>query len=243
MEQILTQLKTRNTLLAQIPDAVLDTEPRQFRTILARREGQLSTSVYIRSQDLAQVVGILGRTLPTTAAEIVSHSQWVLIDLESVASDLLRFYLFNGQWDETWISQNYPFDPENLGAAPGPGQQLEYMGFLIDTVTDSVFQYKYYWWDVGSLTEYNYRFNPDGTLNSTQTKIAAGPYTEQDLELFNIQGLDFTGYLIKYLKRDDGLQIYMTIVRNQANPYTPINPDQGQGGGISELPTESVNPT
>jgi len=215
---VTSQLKTKFSQLALIPDELLPTSADSFYYLFARRNGILTLSLYVLSQNVAQVLGCLGQTVPSTMQELLDNSQAIILDLDSVtAQGPWRFYIKTGEYDADWVSTSFvqtetPADLDN--------KRLEGIGFYFDPQADQVTQYKYYWFDLETRIEVRQRFNTSGELLNTQEVTVSGLAGTAQINSFGINDINFTDFMLNYQYQTELDQQYITVTKDNRNIYT-----------------------
>jgi hypothetical protein len=232
---ITSQLKTKFSQLALIPDELLPTGSEGFFYLLARRNNILTLSLYVSSQNMPQILSCLGQSVPLSLQEFLDHSQSFLLDLDSVtAQGPWRFYIKNGEYDAEWASSRFI---QTDTQSDTTNRKLEGMGFYFDPQADQVTQYKYYWFDPDAHIEVRQRFNATGQFLNTQEVTVAGLAGATQTGLFGVDDVDFTDFMLKYQYQSELNQHYITVTKDTRNAYTEYT---GQSFGCMPVEPNSI---
>jgi hypothetical protein len=155
----------------------------------------------ISRSKLPQLFEALGNTVgvPTVIQPILDCFEFVLIDLNSVTENILRFYIFPMDADiksnyNELLMHTYPFvesEATNYHEnAPCYTRLLHCMGFLVNQHTNSVEYYKHYNHDTRDGLLHNTRFNTQGQWQDHYTERFHNQVTLADLAYFGINGVE-----------------------------------------------------
>ena len=189
------------------------------RCIIAKRAGAYSLAVYIATNKVSELFTALGVSsgVPTVLADtILTKSPRILIDVDSILTEQLRFYVYHKDYASTGedlaaLEQSYPFN-----TTPVPYTQTVGLGFFMEnSALGQVVQYKYYFnkdhGNSNSLT--NFRFDAEGTLitsfDETGTFNPDSTLTQEFTQFLTT--LDLTGHGLSHVTRDDGSNSYIVI--------------------------------
>lgn len=228
-----TTFRANFPILDRISDEVFNPPLPNPRCTIASRKGVYSLTAHIRSEKIPMLFENLNTPVPNALTEMLAHTKGLFIDLESIESNRIRFYVYPYDYDKTYFETNYVFD-EAHGYDPETHHQINLIGFFIDSTTGLVDEYKYYWWNKDDILTYNYRYNVDGSLKETfQDNGRFHPELESMPEFFPLlQSIDdLVGLGMCHIARVDRDQTYVTI--NEFEGYPGKFVDQGSDSSLS----------
>jgi hypothetical protein len=215
------QLKTKFSQLALIPDELLNNPDRDLHYLLAKRNGQLTLSVFLPTLDMSVLLTSLGQSMPTAFEEFLQNCQALIVDLDSITQQgPWRFYVRERELNREWANSRFP-QTEAESIDPASATRLEGLGFYFDPASGQVTQYKWYWFNLENRVEVRQRFGAQGNFLNSQQVVSSTNLADQSLySNFNIDGIDFTDFMLKYHYQSDLDQQYITVTKDTRNAYT-----------------------
>jgi hypothetical protein len=155
---------------------------------------------------------------------MLPHTKSIMLDLDSIQSGDLRFYIDRYVMTSNVITDVYPMDKtiEEYVDVKDVLDDSPVLGFILDESTGKVKFYKYYYNTTDRQQEYNFRF--DDKFNFIDVKVY-NPLpevpSETQLEDFNIHDVDLSDYNLMHFYRENDLQSYMRIVSKPGSFKAP----------------------
>ena len=175
--------------------------------IVASRQGQTTTAIGIPSRNAVELFRQLQAPITNKLVELFSLAETVIIDLDSISQDVVRFYIKAIRGN----TSKFPFNTP----APDDTQKFLGLGFFVDKTKEDVTQYKHYYLEHETpFNLHNYKFTPD--------RAFLGEYTEREsngdsfTELAS--GVDTSSWKIQYSERIDVDQKYLIFKPRNLTP-------------------------
>jgi len=204
-------LKTRFPSLAKVPNDLLSVSEYGEFIFVARRSGTVTITVFIVNDNIPALLDCFELSACAKFQEIIGHAdRGVVIDLDYLTADgPWRFYLMVRDSNRDWLTKNYP---STQAGSLTNGYNLDLVGFYLDPTTNQVTQYKTYWSNNQTHSEYRLRFDPNGnfidsSLRNTTTVLLDDTKSAD----FRLEDLDFTGLLVTHLSNVDSQQEYVIM--------------------------------
>lgn len=216
-------LKDKFDILAPLDRSVMVPSPSVRIYVIANKDGNLHFSLHIAAENLQALFDAYNCHLPEIITSIVDSGQFILIDLSTIQTENIKFYIRLDSDSFEKITSRFPFAiPDTVSVE---NKFVTGMSFLI--TNNSVSQYKYYWHAQGNEI-FVHRF--DGSGNFIEENIEIGQYalTQQEVIDFDnrLEGIDLTNCNANKSTRTIGSQTYLTIVEGDEHPI-------GGGGNVS----------
>lgn len=203
----ITQFSSKLPLLAKLlPLNILKLDC----IIIAKRDSRLTTTVYIHKDKLKKLFAYFKKNVPYEMVKLYKYTKWFLVDIDSLETDTIRFYVPFVDLDYS-ISNQFPFDKAiNEMQKHKPYDQLELLGFYVKE--ENIIEYKYYFTKSNQI--YNYRFR-NGNFISKHTehhKILTRKQMILDLDFgYLFDDIDTSKIIVNLAERQDVDQRYISI--------------------------------
>lgn len=186
--------------------------------IAAKRGDKLTATAYVNKESLEAIFKHFNKRVPRGILRLYKYTKWFLIDVDSIETDTIRFYIHAGASEFNHdISKEFPFDDAieemTKEMAIKPYVALDLIGFYVSMRDEIVTEYKYYLVKPGGII-HNYRFRK-GKFVSKHSETHTLITSEQAVNdpdfghLFN--GVDTSKLAIIRTQRDDVDQRYLSI--------------------------------
>lgn len=147
--------------------------------------------------------------------DMLPHTKSIMMDIDSIESGDLRFYIDRYVMTSNVITDTYPMDKtiDEYVAVKDLLDESPVLGFILDKSTGKVKFYKYYYHTKDGQQEYNFRF--DDKFKFIDLKVY-NPLpevpTEEQLADFHLNDIDLSQYNLMHFYRESDLQSYIRIV-------------------------------
>lgn len=231
MSLLIEKLSAVYPILSSVSDCISDTGVK--RVILASRNNTITVASLIKSSSISTMFDRLApaSVMPQELKMIAQRCHAILVDIDSVSQSTLRFYVYiDSVADLPWFMDRYKCVVPDTVKQPN-FNELNLIGFLIDSTTGELQQYKYYF-NYFQIEVYRFTGQTDFVNYSTNTPI----YGKNNIPLdrFNLTDFDFTGLTVKHVIRDNADQFYINIVETFDDNIGSFPP--GPGGGVAVAP-------
>lgn len=203
MENILTQLTQKFPILENVPLSIIETNEDSFHgIIICTRSENISIAVGIHTKNIKELFDCFNVPVPAVLNTISNYATHLLIDLDSIVSDSLRFYVYGFSITDDGIKNMYPFDYslDTFNSEENPG--LLGIGFRIEMSTGSIPEYKYYWtFNTGRIVK-NYRFNAAGEFINLKIENSEEDISKEKLASIDSSlDINFNNYIVNHVIR------------------------------------------
>jgi len=175
--------------------------------IVASRQGQTTTAIGIPSRDAVELFRQLQAPITNKLVELFSLAETVIIDLDSISQNVVRFYIKAIRGN----TSKFPFN----APAPDDTQKFLGLGFFVDKTKEEVTQYKHYYIEhENPFNLHNYKFSPDGAFlgEYTERESNGDSFTELASEV------DTSSWKVQYSERVDADQKYLILKPKNLTP-------------------------
>ena len=184
--------------------------------IAAKRGDKLTATAYVNRDSLEQIFKSFNKRVPRGMMRLYKYTKWFLIDIDSLETDVIRFYLPSADLDYA-ICDEFPFT-DALSEMQAEMKKKAYkaidlMGFYVSAKDGAITEYKYYLVKLPNVV-HNYRFR-NGKFISKHVEYHNMITAEQALSdpdfghLFN--GVDTDKLVINLAEREDVNQRYLIV--------------------------------
>jgi len=203
MENILTQLTQKFPVLENVPLSIIETDEDSFHgIIICTRNENTSIAVGVHTKNIKELFDCFSISVPAVLNTISNQATHLLIDLDSIVSDSLRFYVYGFSITDDSVKDIYPFDYslDTFNSEENPG--LIGSGFRIEMSTGSISEYKYYWsFNTGRIVK-NYRFNSTGEFTNLAIENSEEDISKEKLASIDSSlDIDLDDYIVNYVIR------------------------------------------
>lgn len=203
MENILTQLTQKFPVLENVPFSIIETDKDSFHgIIICTRTGNTSIAVGVHTRNVKELFDCFNVPVPAVLNTISNHATHLLIDLDSIVSDSLRFYVYGVSITDNGIKDTYPFDYslDTFNSEKNPA--LVGIGYRIEMSSGTVTEYKYYWSFNTEQIVKNYRFTATGEFINLAIENSEQDISKEKLNSIDSSlDIDLNDYSVNYLLR------------------------------------------
>jgi hypothetical protein len=202
-------LKDKFDILSPLDRSVMIPAPETRTYVIANKNGKSHLSLHIAVENLQALFNAYNCQLPEIISSIVDSSQFILLDLVTIQTENIKFYIRLDANSYKKITSRFPFAiPDTVSIA---NKFISGVSFLI--TGNSVSQYKYYWHAEGSEL-FVHRFDGSGNFIEENVETAQYTLTQQEVIDFDsrLDGIDLTNCYIAKSTRTTGSQSYIGIV-------------------------------
>lgn len=218
ISNITSALKNKFSKLALIPDELLPSGSEDFYYLLAKRNSVQTLSVYLLTEHVIKVLTCLEQSLPSAMQEFLNNCKAILLDINSVSSEgPWRFYIRPCEYNAEWATNRFPQTELEVDTS---NKKLEGIGFYFDPQSNSVTQYKYYWFDLETRLETRQRFTAAGQFLNSQNVVFSGITSDIENRQFGIEDINTAECMLKYSYQPELDQQYITIIKDMRNAHT-----------------------
>jgi hypothetical protein len=202
-------LKDKFDILSPLDRSVMIPAPETRTYVIANKNGKSHLSLHIAVENLQALFNAYNCYLPEIITSIVDSGQFVLIDLNTIQTENIKFYIRLDADSYEKITSRFPFAiPDTLSIT---NKFISGVSFLI--TNNRVSQYKYYWHAEGNEM-FVHRFDDSGNFIEENIEIGNNQLTQQEIIDFDsrLEGIDLTNCYIAKSTRTTGSQSYIGIV-------------------------------
>lgn len=202
-------LKDKFDILAPLDRSVMVPAPRARTYVIANKNGQFHFSLHVAVENLQAVFDAYNCNLPEIITSIVDSGQFILIDLNTIQTENIKFYIRIESDSFEKITSRFPFAiPNTVSIA---NKFISGVSFLI--TNNSVSQYKYYWYAKGNEM-FVHRFDGQGNFIEENIEYATYSLTSDQLAKFDnrLSDIDITNLRTAKTVRTTGDQSYIGLV-------------------------------
>lgn len=220
---MLVQLKSIFPILENIPEILFKTSSYTNQSVIIGSDG--SIILYVNSENVKPLFDHFNVQVPALLNDFLLHTTNIRLDLNSITSGSIKFYISFESIFDNYIQNLYKFDSTLASYTSIVNPILTTLGFVIDS-NSSVVSFNYFWQSKEvSETLYNFSFNTDGFINLIiqQGEINISP--NRLLEVFpSLSNLNITGYQINYVNVNE--ISYIAIMKKLIIPIIsePLSP-------------------
>jgi len=224
-------LKDKFNILAPLDRSMMLPAPETRTFVIANKNGESHFSLHIAVENLQALFNAYNCSLPEIVSSIVDTSEFVLVDLATIQTENIKFYIRLDSDSYEKITSRFPVAiPDTVSIA---NKFISGVSFLI--TGNSVSQYKYYW-RAGEGELFVHRFDGSGNFIEENVEISRTGLTQQEVIDFEnrLEGIDLTNCYIATSTRTTGSQSYLGIVEGEDR--------SGSGGGSACSPVVEHQP-
>lgn len=223
-------LKEKFDILSPIDSSILTPAPQSRSYVIAYKNGELHFSLHVSTSKIQELFSAYNTPIPEILPSLIENTDFVLIDLNTIQTSNIKFYIRIEHANRENILTQYPFAPSS--GVSVVNKYLMAFSFLINN--NSVSQYKYYWYD-GKGETFVHRFDGQGNFIEENVEYATGPLTSDQLTEFDsrLTGIDITDIRTAKTVRTSGDQSYIGFIEGDPN---------GHNGPSGSLPA-NIDPT
>lgn len=184
--------------------------------IAAKRNDRLTATAYVSKDSLEAIFKHFKKRVPRAILRLYKYTKWFLIDVDSLETDVIRFYLPAADLDFA-ICDEFPFtdalEEMQRESKDKPYVNIDLMGFYVSMRDEIVTEYKYYLLRLPNEV-HNYRFRK-GKFISKHVEYHNLITSEEALadpdfgHLFN--NVDLSNLVINLAERQDVNQRYLVV--------------------------------
>lgn len=217
MLKLINLLSEKFPQLNAVASKLVESNP-SASLLLAQRPEGIGVMASINSSLLLDIVD------SEAFISMLPHTKSVLVDIDSIKSGGLRFYIDKYSMTSNVITDTYPMDTtiqEYVDVKDSFDANNFEVGFILDEVTNEVKFYKYYYHNIDTHLTYNFRFDDkfkfiDVSVYSPLDEVP----NEEQLADFNLADVDLSQYNLMRFYRENDFQTYMRIVSKQTSFVT-----------------------
>ena len=205
-------LKDKFDILSPLDRSVMSPAPETRTYVIANKNGEPHFSLHIAAENLQAVFDAYNCHLPEIITSIVDSGQFVLIDLATIQTENIKFYIRLEADSFGKITSRFPFAiPDTVSV-----ENKFVIGMSLLITGNSVSQYKYYWRAEGGEICVH-RFDGSGNFIEENVEISRTGLTQQEVIDFDnrLEGIDLTNCYIAKSTRTTGSQYYLGIVEGE----------------------------
>jgi uncharacterized protein YcfL len=210
-------LKEKFDILSPIDSSILTPAPQSRSYVIAYKNGELHFSLHVSTSKIQELFSAYNTPIPEIMPSLIENTDFVLIDLNTIQTSNIKFYIRIEHTNRENILTQYPFAPSS-----GVSVVNKYLiGFscLINTDNNSVEQYKYYWYD-GKGETFVHRFDGQGKFIEENVEYATHSLTANQLADFDsrLANIDVSNLRTAKTIRTAGDQSYIGIIEGDYEP-------------------------
>jgi hypothetical protein len=223
-------LKEKFDILSPIDSSILTPAPQSRSYVIAHKNGELHFSLHVASEKVQALFNAYNVELPEIIPSLIENTDFVLIDLNTIQTENIKFYIRVEHTNREKIFDRFSFSvPESVSI---DNKYLMAFSFLINN--NSVSQYKYYWYD-GKGETFVHRFDGQGKFIEENVEYATHLLTANQVADFDsrLADIDISNLRTAKTIRTTGDQSYIGFIEGDPN---------GHNGPSGSVPA-NIDPT
>lgn len=231
---LFTILKDKFNVLTPIPESVLDNGPKIKSFIVAKKDGQDYITIPVSTSKLQALFDAYEIQLPSVIQTLTSGSEYLLVDVSTITSTDIKIYIRKKELMPSVLA-SYPYQ--------GDEDMVDLMGMSFLINSNSVKEYKYYFFNQNTAEYSIYRFDETFNLLNQEIESTNSTVTEEMLLSFDsrLTGINLADHKCAFAERVAGNQKYVIFQENFFQETSNFINSNSYSGYQTTVETEVVD--